>query len=570
MKHAPLLFMGLLLGAGLMAAPPRHSLLSAPDRTPIEPQVPAQDRHQPNRVFLEKADSLIVNPFEPDVQILVGGVTFRRGDMFMYCDSARFYTSPELPADSMEAFGNIRMEQGDTLFLYGDEMEYSGTEQRATVYGIGRDVRLINRDVTLTSPVINYSMSMNLGYYDQGGTLTDPQNTLSSFEGEYAPPTKEANFYRRVRLTGTNDKGDTVNVLTDTLLYNTNTRIAELPVFSRIIGEKGDIITTNGLFDTANNTATLLDRSLVHTNEGNTLTGDSIVFDRETGIGEAFGSMVLTDSARSLRLEGDYGYFNQQIDSAYATGHARALEFSKPDTLYLHGREIRTFQTPDSLRLMVANPEVRFWRVDLQGVCDSMTFVQQDSMLHMNGDPVLWNENRQIFGNTIKIHLNDSTVDRAELPDFAFVAEAIEDEFYNQMSGKSMIAKFEQGELRELYLNGSVQAIMLPEENDSTFNKLVSIESSYLEAFFAGRDIERARLWPETTGTVTPLYLVRKSQLYLPKFRWEDALRPTGPDDIYPRSEQSRNADIENEVVIKEEEEEESQPATETETEAEE
>lgn len=536
MKQWPLPLMGLLIAAGLTAAPPDKSTLSTPDLTPIAPQVPAADRHQPNRVFLERADVLKVDPDEPNVQILVGGVTFRRGDMFMYCDSARFYTDPALPADSMEAFGNIRMEQGDTLFLYGDEMEYSGMEQRATVYGIDRDVRLINRDVTLTSPVIHYAMGINLGYYDQGGTLTDPQNTLSSLEGEYAPPTKEANFYGRVRLTGIFDKGDTINVRTDTLLYNTDTRIAELPVFSRIIGQKGDIITSNGLFNTAANTTTLLDRSLVHTTDGHTLTGDSIVFDRTTGIGEAFGSMVLTDSARSVRLEGDYGYFNQQIDSAYATGRARAMEYSKPDTLYLHGREIRTFLTPDSLRLMVANPEVRFWRIDLQGVCDSMTFVQQDSTLYMNGDPIVWNENRQIFGNVIQVHLNDSTVDRVELPDFAFVAEEIEDEFYNQMSGKTMIADFEDGDIKRLQLNGSVQAIMLPEENDSTYNKIVSLESSYLDAYFANRDIERAHMWPETTGTVTPIYLARRSQLYLPKFRWETEIRPNGPDDIFPRT----------------------------------
>lgn len=530
--------MGLMLALGLTAAPPDKTSILKPDLTPIKPQIPSVDRHEPNRVFLEQADLLKVDPDEPNVQILVGSVTFRRGDMFMYCDSARFYTDPSQPSDSMEAFGNIRLEQGDTLFLYGDEMEYSGYDRIATVYGIDHDVRLINRDVTLTSPVIHYDMEINLGYYDQGGTLTDPQNTLSSLEGEYAPPTKEANFYGRVRLTGVNDNGDTVNVRTDTLLYNTNTRIAELPVFSRIIGKKGDIITTNGLFNTSQNTATLLDRSMVHTTDGNTLTGDSIVYDRTTGIGEAFGSMVITDSARQVRLEGDYGYFNQQIDSAYATGNARALEYSKPDTLYLHGREIRTYQSPDSQRLMVANPEVRFWRVDIQGVCDSMTFVREDSTLYMNGNPILWNDNRQIFGNIIKVHLNDSTVDRAELPDFAFVAEAIEDEFYNQMSGKSMIADFYNGDLTRLQLNGSVQAIMLPEENDSTFNKMVSIESSYLDAYFKNRDIERARMWPETTGMVTPLYLARRSMLYLPKFRWEAELRPSGPDDIFPRTNQ--------------------------------
>lgn len=537
MKHAPLLLMGLLLGLGVTATPPARSPLQRPDNTPIKPQVPSQDRHQPGRIFLERADSLRVDPSEPDVQILVGGVTFRRGDMFMYCDSARFYTSPALPADSMEAFGNIRMEQGDTLFLYGDEMEYSGTEQRATVYGINRDVKLINRDVTLTAPVLNYSMLMELGYYDQWGRLTDPQNTLVSLEGEYAPPTKDADFYGNVHLTGIRSKGDTIEVFTDTLLYNTDSRIAELPVFSRIIGSKGDITTSNGIFDTGSNRATLLDRSVVHTSGGSRLTGDSIVYDRTLGIGEAFGNMILTDSVRSLRLDGDYGFYNELTDSAYATGHARALEYSRPDTLFLHGREIRTFLTPDSVRLMIANPQVRFWRVDLQGVCDSLTFVQADSTLHMDIDPIVWSDNRQIFGNRILVHLNDSTIDRVNLPDFAFVAEEVEDEFFNQMSGKALIALFEDGELRELDLNGSVQAIMLPEEEDSTVNKIVNLESSFLQAWFKGREIEKANLWPETTGTVTPLFQAKRSLFYLPKFRWEADLRPKDADDIFPRGE---------------------------------
>lgn len=556
MNRAPLIAMGLLLALGITAAPPAKSPLSRPDTTPIEPQVPSQDRHTPGRIFLERADSLRVDPSEPDVQILVGDVMFRRGDMFMYCDSARFYTSPSLPADSMEAFGNIRMEQGDTLFLYGDEMEYSGSEQRATVYGVGRDVRLINRDVTLEAPVLNYSMEMELGYYDQGGRLTDPQNTLVSFEGEYAPPTKDANFYTRVHLTGISSGGDTVQVITDTLVYNTDTRIAELPVFSRIVGRQGDIQTTNGVFDTGRNLATLLDRSIIHHEGGSRLTGDSIVFDRTTGIGEAFGSMVLTDSARSMTLEGDYGFYNQRTDSAYATGHARALEYSQADTLYLHGREIRTFQTPDSLRLMIANPQVRFWRTDLQGVCDSLTFVREDSTAYMDGDPIVWSGTRQIFGNRILIHLNDSTVDRVNLPDFAFVAEAVEDELFNQMSGKSLTATFEEGELRTLDLNGSVQAIMLPEEEDSTVNKIVNLESSFLHANFLGREIEDARLWPETSGTVTPLYLAKRNLFYLPKFRWEEAIRPKDPDDIFPPEEKPADASeaVDTEVAVEGEE----------------
>lgn len=520
------------LAAAIFAQNPLHS----PDHTPIRPLVPGADRHQRGKLFLEQADSLMVTPEEPDVQILIGNVVFRQGDMFMYCDSARFYTSPALPADSMEAFGNIRMEQGDTLFLYGDYMDYSGSEQLATVYGEGRDVRLINRDVTLTAPILHYSQLMELGYYLNGGKLTDPKNELTSLEGEYAPPTKDANFYRHVILNGISNQGDTIRVFTDTLLYNTDTRIALLPVFSRIYGKDGDITSLNGIYNTGLDLATLLDRSTVRTNRGNTLTGDSLIYDKATGRGEAFGNMILTDSARRMTLYGDYGFYNELTDSAYCTGRARALEYSQPDTLYLHGDVIRTWQTPDSVRLMVANPNVRFWRIDLQGVCDSMTFVSTDTTIRMDYDPVLWNENREIFGNRIILYMNDSTAEKAVLPDFGFMAEQVEGNYFNQLSGKEMIAYFDSiGDLRQLDINGSVQAIMLPEEEDSTINKIANIESSYMLATFKGREIERVKLWDATSGTVTPLYLAKKSLFRLPKFKWLEDIRPTGPDDIFPR-----------------------------------
>lgn len=521
-----------LVAAGVFARNPLH----APDTTPIRPLVPEADRHQRGKLFLERADSLMVLPQEQDVQILIGNVVFRQGDMFMYCDSARFYTSPALPADSMEAFGNIRMEQGDTLFLYGDYMDYSGTQQLATVYGEGRDVRLINRDVTLTAPILHYSQAMELGYYLNGGKLTDPKNELTSLEGEYAPPTKDANFYRHVVLNGVSDRGDTVRIYTDTLLYNTDTRIALLPVYARIYGADGDITSLNGIYDTGLDLATLLDRSTVHTNRGNTLTGDSLVYDKATGCGEAFGNMVLTDSARQMTIEGDYGFYNELTDSAYCTGRARALEYSQADTLYLHGDVIRTWQTPDSVRMMVANPNVRFWRVDIQGVCDSMTFVDTDTTIRMDYDPVLWSENREIFGNRIILYMNDSTAEKAWLPDFGFMAEQVEGNYFNQLSGKEMIAYFNgEGELRQLDVNGSVQAIMLPEEEDSTINKIANIESSYMVATFAGREIERVKLWDATSGTVTPLYLAKKSLFRLPRFKWLEEERPTGPADIFPR-----------------------------------
>ena len=47
------------------------------------------------------------------------------------------------------------------------------------------------------------------------------------------------------------------------------------------------------------------------------------------------------------------------------------------------------------------------------------------------------------------------------------------------------------------------------------------------------QEIDKITMWPEVTGNVTPLYLARRTQYYLPGFAWYDILRPQNPEDIF-------------------------------------
>ncbi len=483
---------------------------------------------------------------------VVGNVIFTKGPMIMKCDSAHFFENSE----SLQAFGNISMEQGDTLFVYADELDYDGATEIATLYANpGKKVRLINRDVMLQTDVFIYDLAIDLGYYEVGGTLTDPSNTLSSLYGEYVPSTKEANFYTDVHLNSRNQE-DTLDIFSDTLYYNTDTHIAQLFSPSEVINKRGTIYTTLGVYDTDSNRTTLYDRSTIVTAQDHTLTADTIFYDRTAGYGEAWGGMVLTDSIHDAVIQGEYGFYNEFVDTAFITGRAMIKHFNGQDTLFLHGKFIRTsalYDTTqvaadsvagrpasikvDTSHVAVVHPAVRFYRSDLQGVCDSLRFTESDSTLRMFVDPVVWSEEQQIFGNVIEMILNDSTIERAVLPDQAFAAQHIEGEHYQQMSGKEMIANFENGQLRRLDINGSVEVILYPEENDSTINKLLTVESSFLTAYFKGRATESVKMWPQTSGTATPLFLARKSQYYLPKFQWFDKRRPVDKDDIFRKEE---------------------------------
>ena len=162
-----------------------------------------------------------------------------------------------------------------------------------------------------------------------------------------------------------------------------------------------------------------------------------------------------------------------------------------------------------------------------------MNFRQQDSLLIMNKFPVLWSVHRQILGNVIEVHFNDSTADWARLPETGFASEHVEGEFYNQLSGKEMFATFENESLKKLNINGNVMAIYLPLENSSTYNKLVNLESSFLEAHFNEQNLEQCKIWSQSNGTVTPLYLAKKSLFYLPRFKWYESIRPKFPMDVF-------------------------------------
>ena len=447
----------------------------------------------------------------------------------MYCDSAHFYDQ----SNSLNAFGNVKMEQGDTLFVYADELDYDGQAELAVLYADpGKKVKLINKDVMLETDVFNYDLGIDLGYYEVGGVLTDKQNRLSSLQGEYSPSSKDANFYLDVHLNSTSEN-DTLDMYTDTLSYNTYTHIAQLVSYTDIYSKDGVIHAWSGTYNTNTNISDLYERSVIVTKDGNTLVGDTIHYDRNAGIGEAFGNMILTDSVNQTSIQGNYGFYNQLTDSAYVVGRACAKEYSQQDTLHLHGLSIRTYMAPDTTRVMIAHPRVRFYRSDMQGLCDSMSFTQRDTIMRLYHHPIVWSGKRQIFGNEIDVHLNDSTVDWAKLPDFGFAAEHIDEEFYNQMTGKEMTAYFDNGHLTHLDVSGNVQAIYLPMENDSTYNKLGNIAGSFLAADFDGNNIKRLSVWPEPTGNLTPIYLAKRNTYYLQQFKWYEALRPKSPEDIF-------------------------------------
>ncbi len=336
---------------------------------PIRPVIPDQNRYQSDKVFLEYADSLYkIQPQWNDTtekQIVSGNVKFRQGSLWMFCDSAYYY--PEI--NSLDAFGHIRMEQGDTLFVWADQLYYNGDARLAKLTNgpSERKVRLKDPSGELLTDTLDYDVDQEIGYYGCGGELKDDVNTLTSIFGQYNSRTKDADFFYDVELI--NHK-DGFSLLSDTLYYNTATHMARIDSPTDIYGPNDTIYTSRGWYDTQLGNLEMDRRStLIHKDSlgrATVLEGDSIVYDNTTRVSRAYQyrdisklSMptVITDTANKLILIAAYGMYNDSTKEAFATGYPLLKEYSRPDTLFLRADTIFTYIRQDTIRVPKFYPE---------------------------------------------------------------------------------------------------------------------------------------------------------------------------------------------------------------------
>lgn len=476
------------------------------------------------KVVLIHADEGRADKFaRPDVEVLVGHVKLRHGNMFMFCDSALVYDK----TNSFEAFNNVRMKQGDSLSIYGDYLYYDGIGLLAQLRG---NVKMIDKKTTLLTDSLNYDRLYNLGYYFDGGTLMDADNVLTSDWGEYSPVTKMATFNHSVKLV--NPK---FILTSDTLKYHTRTKIATILGPSDIVSDKNHITSNKGKYNTRTQQAFLLDRSVL-TNEGKVLIGDSLYYNRKKNYGEAFNNVFLKDSVNKTLLTGDYCYYNELIDSALATKKAIAVDYSQKDSAFVHADTLMltsyNLRTDSLYRVARGFPHVRMYRKDIQGVCGNFVYSTKDSCLVMRKDPILWNEGHQLLGEEIYAYMNDSTIDWAHIVNQALTVDQKDSVHYNQISGKEMKAFFKDKEMKRVEVIGNLKMVFYPEEKDSTRIGLNYGEGSLLHLFLEKKKMKRAVMIGKSDCTMYPMDQIPPDKLKLPTFVWLDYIRPLSKNDL--------------------------------------
>ena len=587
------------------------------------------------KIYLLHANTLSFNKsVDEERQVLRGDVQFRQDSIYMYCDSAYFYES----TNSMQAFSNVRMVQGDTLSMLCDSMSYDGNAMFAQLFD---NVVLVHNSTVLRTDYLTYDRQNAIAHYPYHGTIVDPDNHLVSQLGWYYPEVKEAVFKDDVVLhsydfskmaerpeypdVNSRDYKPRAILYSDTLRYMFTTADAFMLGASRIVNDTATVYSTLGTYNTNTLKSHLYERSSI-VSKGRFATADSLFYDGALGVGDGWGDIVMVDSLQKMKLTGEYLHYIDSPQSALVTGRALAMEFSGKDTLYLHAdtlyaytvirydstaytvrdtvqvQEVRIdtlWNAPDTLwnaldtvhiaaldtvkidtiridetisytcfydtlRYMDAYYGVRYYREDLQGVCDSLHYSARDSLATFVGNPVMWNESYQITGDTIFTWLNkQNSIERAEIHNQSFLVQEkdtftvhevgprkqvtdIPSRAYDQIKGKDLVCYFDSAHIRQLDMSGNVQVVFYPVESDGGMIGLNQVIGNYLSVWFKDQKMDKIKIWPSPIGSLTPLQLVKQDIMTLDGFRWMDYLRPKFPMDVFRRIEMSEEDKVES------------------------
>lgn len=455
-----------------------------------------------------------------DAKRLLGNVNFKHEDVNMTCDSAWYFSEEKI----VQAYSNVHVWQGDTLNLYGDYLKYSGDTKMAN---IRNNVILLDNENRLTTEYLDHDFGRNLAYYLDGGTIINGNNTLESLQGNYF--TKEKLFFFKDSVVIINPD---YTMYSDTLKYNTVTEISYFLGPTDIVSEENYIYCENGWYDTQNNISQFNKNAfLVH--EGRTLAGDSLYYERENGIGKAYYNVKLTDTVQQIVLTGNEALYYEAKEFAMLTDSALMIQIEEEDSLFVHADTLLSVaDTIPEKRLLKAFYKVKFYRPDIQGMCDSMVYSDVDSVFRMFGKPVIWSEENQITAAHIELHTREQKPYKLEMIDEAFIVSQEDSSRFNQIRGRNMTGFILNNKLRQIDVDGNSQTIYYAKDGDLTIGANKA-ESSNLKIFFDDGAIRKIVFVPNTDGTFYPLEKFTAAGTKLEGFKWLNQHRPLKYSDVY-------------------------------------
>ena len=471
-----------------------------------------------------------------------GDVIIVEGKTTTNCDSVVYNQRTNI----LEAFGNIHINDNDSIHTYSQYLRYIGLDRIAY---LKKNIRLTDKKGTLYTDDLEYNLRTGVATYKNGGRVVNGNTILTSKEGVYYADTKDIYFRKNVHL-----KDVKYDIVTDSLVYNLKTSVATFIAPTRIVSKDGSVINTkSGTYNLKTGEAIFYDRTS-YSDSAYFLIGDKIAYDEKTGILQMEGKAKMVDSINKVTVLANIIYVDKQKSTFLATRKPVMIFYRDNDSTYIAAdtlfsglrkydslqRKIITqadtlkkvtsisTQTKDtSIRYFLAFHNVRIFNDSLQAVSDSLHYSTSDSTFKLFGTPIVWNAQTQVAGDTIYMYTESQKPKRLYVFNNGIIINKANNAMYNQIAGRTINSYFVAGQIDYVRVKGSpAESIFYPYDDDSAFIGMNRSSGDVIDIYFVKKELNKVKFVNDVNGVLYPLSQIPPDKKELKNFKWWDSRRP--------------------------------------------
>lgn len=490
-------------------------------------------------IIIENSDYTDRNEIEiPGAVIFTGNVQVLHNGIKMNCNKAYYFESEKY----IKAFGNVIINQGDSIFMNSRYAEYDGKTEFAFATG---DVSMRSPESTLVTDTVYFDKKNQQAFYNSYGTIHNKENTLKSKSGRYYVDQKKYKFTTAVTVTNPQS-----TIKTNNLDFYENSGHAYVFGPSTITSKENVIYTENGFYDTKNDVGKLSKNSKI-TYDNKIIEGDDLFYDRKKNYSRGINNVKITDTINKVIATGHFAELYRNLetkkDSMVLTKKALVKTLVEKDTMFMHGKKI-IVSGPQDDRVIRAFNNVRFYKTDMSGKCDSLHSSTKNELTQLIGKPILWNNENQMTGDVMHLIGNNETekLDSLKVLNNAFIIQkdSLSKNGFNQMKGQNLFGRFEENKLKEVDIIKNAESIYYIYNDKNEFVGIRKSVCSRINLEMNENKIETMTGYKDTESNIYPDNEFPENARKLRGFAWRGDERILSKENIFPEDELAIDAKV--------------------------
>jgi lipopolysaccharide export system protein LptA len=492
-------------------------------------------------MFYSAAQQYVDEEQWPGATVLIGNVKMTHDGAVLTCKQALFYQKENF----FKALQNVVIKQGDTITQTSDYLDYDANSKQALSWG---NVILKDSEMTLTSDTLQFDRLNQKLYYQSFATIKDKTNTLKSKNGNYYLETKK--FTATTKVTLINPEH---HLASNHLDYYTSSGFAYLYGPSTITNteNKNKMYCERGFYNTKTDISYFVKNAKITLKE-RTIEGDSLYYNKRKGFASATNNIQVIDTVKNFVTRGNYAEIFEEKDSLFVIRRAVAISIVDKDSTFIHGDTLLVTGIPEK-RIIRSFHNVKIFKSDLQGKCDSIHTNQATGITKMFRDPILWSDGNQITGDTIHLISNVETekLDSLKVLNNAFIVskDSLSVHEYDQITGRNMFGKFKENKLNLLLVKGNAESIYYNRNEETDIIETITKEiSSNIEFTLEDGQISTIKYIKTSDGKTHPPSQFPKEETKLKGFVWRADEQPKTKNDIFEKHKKSSKKNNKNKI----------------------